>query len=39
MLGRTPESVSALRPTEEGWYAEVEAVEPERAVCRTRTVS
>lgn len=30
LLGRAPESVSALRPTEEGWEAEVEVVELER---------
>lgn len=30
LLGRTPESVSALRPTEQGWAAEVEVVEVER---------
>lgn len=30
LLGRTPESVSALRPTEDGWEAEVEVLELER---------
>nr|WP_234382046.1 gas vesicle protein GvpO [Streptomyces dysideae] len=30
LLGRTPESVSALRPTDQGWEAEVEVVEVER---------
>ncbi|BBC31708.1 Gas vesicle protein [Streptomyces graminofaciens] len=30
LLGRAPESVSALRPTEQGWEAEVEVVELER---------
>ena len=30
LLGRTPESVSALRPTDGGWEAEVEVVELER---------
>ncbi|GAA4933435.1 gas vesicle protein [Streptomyces coeruleoprunus] len=30
LLGRAPESVSALKPTEEGWTAEVEVVELER---------
>ncbi|MCZ7456548.1 gas vesicle protein GvpO [Streptomyces sp. WMMC940] len=30
LLGRPPESVSALRPTEDGWEAEVEVVELER---------
>ncbi|GLX21661.1 MULTISPECIES: gas vesicle protein [Streptomyces] len=30
LLGRTPESVSSLRPTEEGWEAQVEVVELER---------
>ena len=30
LLGRTPDSVSALKPTDEGWQAEVEVVELER---------
>ncbi|MEU8525988.1 MULTISPECIES: gas vesicle protein [Streptomyces] len=30
LLGRTPESVSALRPTDQGWAAEIEVVELER---------
>ncbi|MEV1050279.1 gas vesicle protein [Streptomyces sp. NPDC049887] len=30
LLGRPPESVSALRPTEDGWEADVEVVELER---------
>ncbi|MFC8916087.1 gas vesicle protein [Streptomyces sp. WAC05374] len=30
LLGRPPESVSALRPTEDGWEAEVEVLELER---------
>jgi hypothetical protein len=30
LLGRAPESVSSLRPTEEGWEADVEVVELER---------
>ncbi|MCQ4044247.1 gas vesicle protein [Streptantibioticus rubrisoli] len=30
LLGRAPESVSALKPTEQGWEAEVEVVELER---------
>jgi hypothetical protein len=30
LLGRAPESVSALRPTEQGWEAEVEVLELER---------
>ncbi|MFI9150210.1 gas vesicle protein [Streptomyces sp. NPDC053367] len=30
LLGRAPESVSSLRPTEQGWEAEVEVVELER---------
>ncbi|WP_354645318.1 gas vesicle protein [Kitasatospora camelliae] len=30
LLGRVPESVSALKPTEEGWQADVEVVELER---------
>ncbi len=30
LLGRPPESVSALKPTDEGWEAQVEVVELER---------
>ncbi|MEU9235960.1 gas vesicle protein [Streptomyces subrutilus] len=30
LLGRWPESVSALKPTEDGWVAQVEVVEVER---------
>ncbi|ATW51308.1 gas vesicle protein GvpO [Streptomyces peucetius] len=30
LLGRPPESVSALKPTEDGWEADVEVVELER---------
>ncbi|KUM69490.1 gas vesicle protein [Streptomyces curacoi] len=30
LLGRAPESVSSLRPTDQGWEAEVEVVELER---------
>lgn len=30
LLGRAPESVSALKPTEDGWRADVEVVELER---------
>jgi hypothetical protein len=30
LLGRAPESVSSLKPTEEGWEAAVEVVELER---------
>ncbi|MER6358086.1 gas vesicle protein GvpO [Streptomyces sp. NPDC001634] len=30
LLGRVPQSVSALRPTDDGWEAEVEVVELER---------
>ncbi|WP_431683316.1 gas vesicle protein [Kitasatospora sp. KL5] len=30
LLGRAPDSVSALKPTEEGWQADVEVVELER---------
>ncbi|WP_229865419.1 gas vesicle protein GvpO [Streptomyces spinoverrucosus] len=30
LLGRRPESVSALKPTDDGWEAEVEVVELER---------
>ncbi|MFI2206141.1 gas vesicle protein [Streptomyces sp. NPDC020192] len=30
LLGRVPESVSALKPTDDGWEAEVEVVELER---------
>ncbi|MGW3659584.1 gas vesicle protein GvpO [Streptomyces sp. NPDC005151] len=30
LLGRPPESVSALKPTEDGWEADVEVLELER---------
>ncbi|MEU8679327.1 gas vesicle protein [Streptomyces sp. NPDC048560] len=30
LLGRAPESVSAVKPTEEGWQADVEVMELER---------
>ncbi|MEU2674316.1 gas vesicle protein [Streptomyces sp. NPDC007164] len=30
LLGRAPESVSALKPTEDGWQADVEVLELER---------
>ena len=30
LLGRAPESVSAVKPTEDGWLAEVEVLELER---------
>lgn len=30
LLGRAPESVSALKPTEDGWEADVEVLELER---------
>lgn len=30
LLGRVPDSVSSLRPTEDGWEAQVEVVELER---------
>ncbi|MFF8828279.1 gas vesicle protein [Streptomyces sp. NPDC015131] len=30
LLGRSPESVSAIRPTDDGWEAEVEVLELER---------
>ncbi|WP_369271180.1 gas vesicle protein [Streptomyces sp. R11] len=30
LLGRVPESVSAVKPTDEGWEADVEVVELER---------
>ncbi|MEU8946095.1 gas vesicle protein [Streptomyces sp. NPDC048489] len=30
LLGRTPESVSAIKPTDEGWEADVEVLELER---------
>jgi hypothetical protein len=30
LLGRAPESVSSLKPTDQGWEAEVEVVELER---------
>ncbi|MEU4089849.1 gas vesicle protein [Streptomyces aureus] len=30
LLGRTPESVSAIRPSDDGWEADVEVLELER---------
>lgn len=30
LLGKAPESVSAVRPTDDGWEAEVEVLEIER---------
>ncbi|MEU3219941.1 gas vesicle protein [Streptomyces sp. NPDC006971] len=30
LLGRAPESVSAVRPTDEGWQADIEVLELER---------
>ncbi|MEU6059197.1 gas vesicle protein [Streptomyces sp. NPDC047097] len=30
LLGRAPEAISAVRPTEEGWEADVEVLELER---------
>ncbi len=30
LLGRAPDSVSALKPTEQGWEAQVEVLELER---------
>ncbi|WP_455353289.1 gas vesicle protein GvpO [Streptomyces sp. SYSU K217416] len=30
LLGRVPESVSAVKPTQDGWLADVEVVEVER---------
>lgn len=30
LLGRPPESVSSLKPTDDGWVAQVEVVELER---------
>jgi hypothetical protein len=30
LLGRAPESVSSVKPTEDGWQAEVEVLEVER---------
>ncbi|WP_063838130.1 gas vesicle protein [Streptomyces yangpuensis] len=30
LLGRTPDSVSSLKPTDDGWVAQVEVVELER---------
>ncbi|WP_371874156.1 gas vesicle protein GvpO [Streptomyces glebosus] len=30
LLGRAPESVSAVQPTEDGWQADVEVLELER---------
>lgn len=30
LIGRTPDSVSSLKPTEDGWQAQVEVLELER---------
>ncbi|MEV6162082.1 gas vesicle protein [Streptomyces sp. NPDC052052] len=35
LLGRAPESVSALKPTEDGWQADVEVLELERVPMTT----
>jgi hypothetical protein len=39
LLGRAPESVSSLKPTEEGWEAEVEVVELERIPATTSVMA
>ncbi|WP_055590091.1 gas vesicle protein GvpO [Peterkaempfera griseoplana] len=39
LLGRAPESVSALRPTEDGWQADVEVLELERVPSTTSVMA
>lgn len=39
LLGRTPESVSALKPIEDGWQADVEVVELERVPETTSVIA
>ncbi|WP_233289426.1 gas vesicle protein [Kitasatospora sp. MBT63] len=39
LLGRTPESVSAVRPTEDGWQADVEVLELERVPTTTSVMA
>jgi hypothetical protein len=39
LLGRAPESVSAIRPTDEGWQADVEVLELERVPTTTSVMA
>jgi hypothetical protein len=38
-LGRTPEAVSAVKPTEDGWQADLEVVELERVPSTTSVMA
>ncbi|AJT61951.1 gas vesicle protein GvpO [Streptomyces chattanoogensis] len=39
LLGRAPESVSAVKPTEDGWQADVEVLELERIPATTSVMA
>ncbi|WP_326769012.1 gas vesicle protein [Streptomyces sp. NBC_01591] len=39
LLGRAPESVSAVKPTEDGWQADVEVLELERVPTTTSVMA
>ncbi|MFE0375294.1 gas vesicle protein [Streptomyces inhibens] len=39
LLGRAPESVSAVKPTEDGWQADVEVLELERVPSTTSVMA
>ncbi|MER6104089.1 gas vesicle protein [Streptomyces sp. NPDC001832] len=39
LLGRAPESVSAVKPTEDGWQADVEVLEVERVPATTSVMA
>ncbi|MGW9117857.1 gas vesicle protein GvpO [Streptomyces sp. NPDC055663] len=39
LLGRAPESVSALKPTDDGWQADVEVLELERVPATTSVMA
>ncbi|WP_335934965.1 gas vesicle protein GvpO [Streptomyces sp. PTD5-9] len=39
LLGRAPESVSAVRPTDDGWQADVEVLELERVPATTSVMA
>ncbi|MFF9510962.1 gas vesicle protein [Streptomyces sp. NPDC014724] len=39
LLGRAPESVSAVKPTEDGWLADVEVLELERVPMTTSVMA
>ncbi|MEU0837461.1 gas vesicle protein [Streptomyces sp. NPDC005969] len=39
LLGRAPESVSAVKPTEDGWQADVEVLELERVPMTTSVMA